>query len=168
MNRRRLAIAVVALAVVGPIGGLLWFESRLAARLSLRPEVGTVFPSLPGLADGEFLPASPGRLRVVTFARAGCANCDRTLAAFSRLAAAGETDFDLIAVVAGSEIAKAGSTGILHAIADPDASVSRRFGVVQVPLVFLVDEHSRIQAIATGERPEAAWRSFLGIKGDAP
>lgn len=167
MNRRRLAIAIVAVAVIGPIGGLLWFESRLEARLSLRPEVGTVFPALPGLADGESLPASPGRLRVVTFAKAGCGNCDRTIATFRRLVEAGETGFDLIAVVAGSDAVEPG-TGIRHTIADPDASVSRRFGVVHVPLVFLVDEHSRIQAVTTGERPETAWRSFLGIEGDAP
>ena len=166
MNRRRLAIAVVALAVIGPIGGLLWFESRLEARLSQRPEVGTMFPTLPGLADGEFLPASPNRLRVVTFARAGCGNCDRTIATFRRLAADSELDFDLIAVVAGST-AEERIEGIRHTVADPDASISRRFGVVHVPLVFLVDGNSRIQAVATGERPETAWRSFLGIEGDA-
>ncbi len=167
MTRRRLAIAIVAVAVIGPIGGLLWFESRIEARLSLRPEVGTVFPSLPGLADGESLPASPGRLRVVTFAKAGCGNCDRTIATFRRLLAAGEADFDLIAVVADSDAVEPGGTGIRHAIADPDASVSRSFGVVHVPLVFLVDENSRIQAVTAGERPETAWRSFLGIEDDA-
>ena len=166
MNRRRLAIAVVALAVIGPIGGLLWFESRLEARLSQRPEVGMVFPALPGLADNESLPASPNRLRVVTFARAGCGNCDRTIATFRRLAADSELDFDLIAVVAGST-AEERIEGIRHTVADPDASISRRFGVVHVPLVFLVDGNSRIQAVATGERPETAWRSFLGIEGDA-
>ena len=167
MTRRRIAIAIVVVAVVGPIGGLLWFESRLEARLSLRPEVGMVFPALPGLADGESLPVSPGRLRVVTFARAGCGNCDRTIATFRRLAAAGETGFDLIAVIAGADTVESGGPGLRHAIADPDASVSRRFGVVHVPLVFLVDEHSRIQAVTTGERPQTAWRSFLEIEGDA-
>jgi len=166
VNRRRLAIGVVALAVIGPIGGLLWFESRLEARLSQRPEVGMVFPTLPGLADGEFLPASPNRLRVVTFAKAGCGNCDRTIATFRRLAADSEVDFDLIAVVAGST-AEERIEGIRHTIADPDGSISRRFGVVHVPLVFLVDGDSRIQAVSTGERPETAWRSFLGIEGDA-
>ncbi len=168
MNRRRFATAVIAVAVIGPIGGLVWFESRLGARLSLRPEVGTVFPALPGLADGESLPASPGRLRVVTFARAGCGNCDRTLATFRRLAAAGETDLDVIAVVAGSKAVEPGGPGIRHAIADPDGSVSRRFGVVQVPLVFLVDEHSRIRAVTPGDPPEAASRSFMGNEGAAP
>ena len=167
MNRRRLALAIVAVAVIGPIAGLLWFESRLEARLSLRPEVGALFPALPGLADGESLPASPGRLRVVTFAKAGCANCDRTLATFRRLLAAGKTDFDLIAVVAGAEVTESGDTGVSHAVADPDASLSRDFGVVHVPLVFLVDEHARILAITAGERPEAAWLSFLGEGSDA-
>ena len=167
MNRRRLAIAIVALAVLGPLGTLLWFESRLEARLSQRPEVGMVFPALPGLADGESLPASPGRPRVVTFAKAGCGNCDRTIATFRRLLADGELDFDLIAVVANAETTGLDDTGALRSIADPDASLSKRFGVVHVPLVFLVDEHSRIQAVTTGERPETAWRSFLGIQADA-
>ena len=167
MNRRRIAIAIVALAVLGPIGALLWFESRLEARLSQRPEVGMVFPALPGLADGESLPASPGRLRVVTFAKAGCGNCDRTIATFRRLAADGEHDLDLIAVVAAAETTGLDDTATLRSIADPDASVSKRFGVIHVPLVFLVDEHSRVQAVTTGERPEAAWRSFLGIENDA-
>ncbi len=167
MNRRRLAIAIVALAVIGPIGALFWFQSRLEARLSQRPEVGMVFPALPGLADGESLPASPGRLRVVTFAKAGCGNCDRTIATFRRLAADGEHDFDLIAVVAGAETTGLDDMAALRSIADPDASISKRFGVVHVPLVFLVDEHSRIRAVTTGEQPEAAWRSFLGIQTDA-
>lgn len=167
MNRRRLAIAIVALAVVGPLGALHWFEARLEATLSQRPEVGMVFPALPGLADGESLPASPGRLRVVTFTKAGCGNCDRTIATFRRLAANRDLDLDVIAVVAGSDGAEPAGEGLSYTIADPDASVSRSFGVVHVPLVFLVDEDSRIQAVTTGERPEAAWRSFLGIEGDA-
>ena len=167
MNRRRLAIAIVALAVLGPIGALFWFESRLEARLSQRPEVGMVFPALPGLADGESLPAAPGRLRVVTFAKAGCGNCDRTIATFRRLVADGELGLDLIAVVANAQTTGLDDTGALRSIADPDASVSKRFGVVHVPLVFLVDEHSRIRAVTTGERPEAAWRSFLGTETDA-
>ncbi len=167
MNRRRIAIAIVALAVIGPIGALFWFESRLEARLSQRPEVGMVFPALPGLADGESLPASLGRLRVVTFAKAGCGNCDRTIATFRRLAADSEIDFDLIAVVADAETTELDDAAALRSIADPDASISKRFGVVHVPLVFLVDEHSRIRAVTTGERPEAAWRSFLGTENNA-
>lgn len=167
MNRRRLAIAIVVLAVLGPLAGLIWFESNLEARRSQRPEVGTVFPALPGLADGESLPSSPGRLRVVTFARAGCGNCDRTIAALRRLAASGEGAFDLIAVVADARRTGLKETSGLYSIADPDASLSKRFGVIHVPLVFLVDEHSRIRDITTGERPEAAWRSFLGLEADA-
>ena len=167
MSRRSLAIATVALAVIGPLGALFWFESRLDARLSQRPEVGMVFPALPGLADGQSLPAAPGRLRVVTFAKAGCGNCDRTIATFRRLVADGELGLDLIAVVANAQTTGLDDTGALRSIADPDASLSRRFGVVHVPLVFLVDEHSRIRAVTTGERPETAWRSFLATQGDA-
>jgi len=160
MIRRRLAIATVAVAVLAPLGGLLWFESGLRARQAQRPEVGAVFPALPGFADGEDLPASPGRLRVVTFARAGCGNCDRTITALRRMARTEGPNFDLIAVVAGAHTPE-GDGGDLLAIADPDASVSKRFGVVHVPLVFLVDERSRVLAITTGERPDTAWRSFL-------
>lgn len=167
MNRRRLAIAILTLAVVGPLGGLIWLESNLEARRSQRPEVGMVFPALPGLAEGESLPASPGRLRVVTFARAGCGNCDRTIVALRRLAATGEGDFDLIAVVADTPTTGLEDTAGLYSIADPDASLSKRFGVIHVPLVFLVDEHSRVRGVTTGERPEAAWRSFLGFEADA-
>ncbi|MCY3969244.1 MAG: redoxin family protein [Acidobacteria bacterium] len=167
MNRRRLAIAIVTLAVLGPLGGLIWFESNLDARRSQRPEVGMVFPALPGLAEGESLPASPGRLRVVTFAKAGCGNCDRTIAALRRLAASGESDFDLIAVVSDAPTTGLKDTAGLYSIADPDASLAKRFGVIHVPLVFLVDEHSRVRDVTTGERPEAAWRSFLGFEGDA-
>ncbi|MDE2691477.1 MAG: hypothetical protein OXI49_13250 [Acidobacteriota bacterium] len=166
MNRRRLAIATVTLAVLAPLGGLLWFESGLRARQAQRPEVGAVFPALPGFADGEDLPASPGRLRVVTFARAGCGNCDRTITALRRMARAEGPAFDLIAVVAGAHAPEANDQDLL-AIADPDASVSRRFGVVHVPLVFLVDGQSRILAVTTGERPEIAWRSFLESGTDA-
>lgn len=167
MNRRHVAIAVVTLAVLGPLSGLIWFESNLEARRSQRPEVGTVFPALPGLADGESLPASPGRLRVVTFARAGCGNCDRTIAALRRLAASGEGDFDLIAVVADAQTTGLEDTAGVYSIADPDASLSKRFGVIHVPLVFLVDERSRVLAVTAGERPAAAWRSFLGFEADA-
>ncbi len=165
-NRRRLAIATVAVAVLAPLAGLIWVESRIRARQAQRPEVGAPFPALPGLADGEALPTAPGRLRVVTFAKAGCGNCDRTIAALRRLARSEGPAFDLIAVVAGAHGPEAKS-GDLFAIADPDASVSRRFGVVHVPLVFLVDGQSRILGVAAGERPETAWRSFLKSGADA-
>ena len=167
MNRRRLAIVLVSLAVIGPLTGLLWLESRLRARQSQRPEVGTVFPALPSLANGEFLPASPDRLRVVTFAKAGCGNCDRTISTLRRLAVEDAFGFDLIAVIAGADTAEPGVDGVHRFIADRDAEVSRSFGVIHVPLVFLVDENSRIRAVTTGERPEAAWRSFLVIETDA-
>lgn len=166
MNRRRLAIAAVVVAVLAPLGGLLWFESGIRARQAQRPEVGATFPALPGFADGETLPAAPGRLRVVTFARAGCGNCDRTITTLRRLNRTEDPAFDLIAVVAGAHEPEANGDGLL-AIADPDASVSNRFGVVHVPLVFLVDEQSRILAVATGERPETAWRAFLESGTDA-
>ena len=167
MNRRRLAIATVAVAVLAPLGGLIWFESGIRARQAQRPEVGALFPALPGLADGDALPASPGRLRVITFARAGCGNCDRTITALRRLARTEGPTFDLIAVVAGSASPELDGDGVHGAIADPDASVSKRFGVVHVPLVFLVDEQSRILAVTTGERPDTAWRSFLESGTDA-
>ena len=160
MNRRRLAIAAVAVAVLAPLGGLLWIEAGLRGRQAQRPEVGAPFPALPGLADGETLPAAPGRLRVVVFAKAGCGNCDRTITTLRRLARAEGATFDLIAVVAAAHGPEPHGEGYL-AIADPDGAVSRRFGVIHVPLVFLVDERSRVAAIATGERPEIAWRAFL-------
>ncbi|MYB17684.1 MAG: TlpA family protein disulfide reductase [Holophagales bacterium] len=167
MNRRHLALATVIVAVLAPLGGLLWFESGIRARQAQRPEVGALFPALPGLADGETLPGSPGRPRVVTFARAGCGNCDRTITALRRLARSEGPTFDLIAVVAGSDSPELDGDGIHAAIADPDGAVSRRFGVVHVPLVFLVDGQSRILAVTTGERPETAWRSFLESGPDA-
>ncbi|MXX76378.1 MAG: hypothetical protein F4Y77_13385 [Holophagales bacterium] len=167
MNRRRLAIATVAVAVLAPLGGLLWFESGLRARQAQRPDVGALFPALPGLANGEDLSASPGRLRVVTFARAGCGNCDRTITALRRMARTEGPAFDLIAVVAGSDSPELDGDGVHAAIADPDGAVSRRFGVIHVPLVFLVDEQSRVLAVTTGERPEIAWRSFLESGTDA-
>ena len=102
MNRRRLALAAVVVAVLVPLGGLLWFESGIRAREAQRPEVGATFPALPGFADGETLPAAPGRLRIVTFARAGCGNCDRTITTLRRLNRAEVAAFDLIAVVAGA------------------------------------------------------------------
>lgn len=166
MNRRRLATAAIVVAVLAPLGGLLWFESGIRARQAQRPEVGAMFPALPGFADGETLPAAPGRLRVVTFARAGCGNCDRTITTLRSMTREEGPTFDLIAVVAGAQAPEANGDGLL-AIADPDASVSRRFGVVHVPLVFLVDGHSRILAVTTGERPETAWRSFLDSGTDA-
>lgn len=167
MNRRKLAVAAIAVAVLAPLGGLLWFESSLRAREAQRPKDGAVFPSLPSLADGDALPASPGRPRVVVFARAGCGNCDRTLTALRRLNRDKGEAFDLIAVVAGSDSPELDGDGIHAAIADPDGAVSRRFGVVHVPLVFLVDGRSRILAVTTGERPETAWRSFLESGTDA-
>lgn len=167
MNRRRLATAAIVVAVLAPLGGLLWFESGIRARQAQRPEVGAMFPALPGFADGETLPAAPGRLRVVTFARAGCGNCDRTITALRRMARTEGPAFDLIAVVAGSDSPELDGDGIHAAIADPAGAVSRRFGVVHVPLVFLVDGQSRILAVSTGERPDTAWRSFLDSGTDA-
>ena len=72
-----------------------------------------------------------------------------------------------IAVVAGSDSHELEGDGDHAAIADPDGAVSRRFGVVHVPLVFLVDEQSRILAVTTGERPDTGWRSFLESGTDA-
>ncbi len=167
MNRRQLAIATVAVAVLAPLGGLIWFESGIRARQAQRPEVGALFPALPGLADREALPASPGRLRIVTFARAGCGNCDRTITALRRLARTEVPAFDLIAVVADSDSPELDGDGVHAAIADPNGAVSRRFGVIHVPLVFLVDEQSRVLAVTTGERPDTAWRSFLESGTDA-
>ena len=167
MNRRRLATAAVVLAVAAPLGGLLWFESGLRAREAQRPRVGAPFPALPGLADGDRLPTSQGRSRVVVFAKAGCGNCDRTIVTLRRLARDGGEPFDLIAVVADSDDDAPKVEGIARTVADPDASLSRRFGVIHVPLVFLVDHRSRIRAVAAGERPETAWRSFLEADDDA-
>ena len=165
MNRRKLAIAAVAVAVLAPLGGLLWFESGLRSRQAQRPKVGAVFPSLPGLADDQALPASPGRPRVVVFARAGCGNCDRTITTLRRLNRDEGGAFDLIAIVAGAHAEDGGED--LLAIADPDGAISKSFGVIHVPLVFLVDERSRVRAVTTGERPESVWRSFLENQTDA-
>ena len=167
MNRRRLATAAVILAVVVPLGALLWFESGLRGREAQRPQVGGPFPALPGLADGDLLPASEGRSRVVVFAKAGCGNCDRTITTLLRLNRDEGERFDLIAVVADSDETAPKAEGIAFTVADPDASLSRRFGVIHVPLVFLVDHRSRIRAVAAGERPETAWRSFLEADDDA-
>ncbi len=167
MNRRRLAAAAVVVAVAVPVGGLIWFQSSLAAREAQRPKVGAAFPALPGLADGELLPVSRERPRVVVFARAGCGNCDRTITTLRRMAQVGGESFDLIAVVAGAGQEAPKVDGIAHTVADPDAALSRRFGVIHVPLVFLVDGRSRVRAVVTGERPETAWRSFLEAANDA-
>ena len=125
-----------------------------------------MFPAVPGLGAGEHLPPSPGRMRVVAFARAGCGSCDRTITELRPLAT--ERDFDLIAVVAQATTATtAQGDGRYHEIADPDSSISHGFGVIHVPVVFLLDENSRVQAVVTGERTESRWRSLLGRPVDA-
>ncbi len=166
MTRRRIAVAGILVLVLGPLAGLLWVETSLGKRQSTRPAVGDTFPFLAGIPDSASLPTAPGRTRVVVFARAGCGNCDRTITTLRRMARDEDPAFDLIAVVAGSSEPGA-LDGEMLAIADPEASLSKRFGVLQVPLVFLVDEASTVLAVATGERPEAAWRSFLGNASDA-
>lgn len=159
MKRQRIALVVVLVAVLVPLVGLLLVEAQLRERLSRRPEVGAVFPALSGLAE-ETHPPSPGRRRVVVFAKAGCGNCDRTISALGQLVV--QEDYDLTAVVAGSSVESAGGEGgKLLFIPDPDASLSGRFGVVQVPLVFVLDGESRIEAVLTGERPQAVWLSVL-------
>lgn len=163
MNRQRIALIVVLVAVVVPLAGLLLVEAQLRERVARRPEVGTVFPALLEFSE-EAHPASQGRRRVVVFARAGCGNCDRTISTLGRLVV--QEDYDLTAVVAGSVVESAGGErGTLRFIPDPDGSLSRRFGVVQVPLVFILDGESRIEAALTGERPQAAWLSVL--RGEA-
>ncbi len=171
MTRHRLSIAFLVIAVLGPLAGLLWFESRLGAREARRPEVGAVFPGLPGLTNGETLPAAQGRRRLVTFARKTCPACKRTLASFRRLAEGDELRFDQIVIMAGASHGAtdvvAGESRMTRIIPDADGSLSERFGVLHVPLVFLVDENSRIQASATGDRPETAWRTFLEARDGA-
>lgn len=163
MSRQRLALIVVLVAVLVPLVGLLLFEAQLRERLSRRPEVGGVFPALSEFSEDTH-PASPGRRRVVVFAKAGCGNCDRTISTLGPLVV--QEDYDLTAVVAGSAVENAGKQGdTLRFIPDPDGSLSRRFGVVQVPLVFILDGESRIEAALTGERPQAAWLSVL--RGEA-
>ena len=167
MNRRRLALAAVVVAVLVPLGGLLWFESGVRARQAQRPEVGTTFPAPAGLRGRRDPAGRSGTAAGSHFRQGpGCGNCDRTITTLRRLNRTKDPTFDLIAVVAGAREPEANGDGLL-AIADPDASVSNRFGVVHVPLVFLVDEQSRILAVATGERPETAWRAFLESGTDA-
>ena len=166
MNRRRIAILIVSVAVVGPFAGLTWLKTRLTAARSRRLGVGAVFPVLPGLGDGKAAPAPLDRRRVVTFAKTGCIHCDRTVTALRRLAVDAQLDFDLVVVVAGTTAVTQGGQGVLHSIADGDASLSKRFGVIHVPLVFLLGRDSRIQQVTTGERSEEAWRSFLDTGGD--
>lgn len=158
MKRRRIAMTVVLVAVLVPLAGLLLVETQLRERLSRRPEVGAVFPALSVSAE-ETDSDSPDRRRVVVFAKAGCGNCDRTISTLGRLV--GQEDYDLTAIVAGSAVDSAGGEGAVRFIPDPDGSLSRRFGVVQVPLVFVLDEESRIKVALTGERPEAAWLAVL-------
>ena len=159
MKRQRLALTVVVVAVVVPLVGLLLVEAQLRERVSRRPEVGAVFPSLSESSEKKH-PASPGRRRVVVFAKAGCGNCDRTISALSRLVP--QEGYELTAVVAGSTVESAGGEGgMLRFIPDLDGSLSRRFGVVQVPLVFVLDGESRVEAVLTGERPQSAWLSVL-------
>ncbi|MDE2689336.1 MAG: hypothetical protein OXI49_02420 [Acidobacteriota bacterium] len=163
MKRQRIALIVVLVAVVVPLVGLLLAEAQLRERLSRRPEVGSVFPAPPEFWEEDH-PASPSRRRVVVFAKAGCGNCDRTISTLGRLVI--QEDYDLTAVVAGSAVESAGGEGgTLRFIPDPDGSLSKRFGVVQVPLVFILDGESRIEAALTGERPQAAWLSVL--RGEA-
>jgi len=163
VKRQRLALIVVLVAVVVPLAGLLLVEAQLRERLSRRPEVGALFPALSEFSE-EAHPPSPGRRRVVVFAKAGCGNCDRTISTLGRLVV--QEDYDLTAVVAGSVVESTGGEGsTLRFIPDPDGSLSKSFGVVQVPLVFILDGESRIEAALTGERPQAAWLSVL--RGEA-
>ena len=158
VKRQRVALVVVLVAVLAPLAGLLWVEARLGERVSRRPQVGTVFPDLPAF-EQAYAPVAPDRRRVVIFAIAGCGNCDRTISTLGHLAV--KENYDLTAVVAGSAAGTARSEGNLRVIPDPDGALSRRFGVVQVPLVFILDGESRIEAALTGERPQAAWLSLL-------
>ncbi len=114
--------------------------------------------------EEQSLPTSPGQRQVVVFARASCGNCDRTLATLARLAV--EEGFHLTAVVVGS----AGpwpNEGAFRLVPDPGGVLSKRFGVIKVPLVFILDAESRIQATVIGERPEAVWRSVLNGQENA-
>lgn len=162
MKRRRLALIVVLVAVVVPLVGLLLVEAQLRERLSRRPEVGAVFPALSASAD-ETDSDSLGRRRVVVFAKAGCGNCDRTISTLGQLVV--REDYDLTAIVAGSTVESVDGEDTLRFIPDPDGSLSRSFGVVQVPLVFVLDEESRIEMSLTGERPQAVWLAVL--RGEA-
>ncbi len=158
MKRQRVAVVLVLVAVLAPLAGLLIVELRLRERLAQRPPVGAVFPPLQRSAHDQTPLASVGKPQVVVFAKASCGNCDRTIATLVRLAV--KEDLDLVAVVAGSAVAGT-NEGAFRVIPDPDGTLSKHFGVISVPLVFVLDRHSRIQTIVTGERPEAVWRSVL-------
>ncbi len=157
MKRQRLALIVVLVAVAVPLVGLLLVEAQLRERLSRRPEVGSIFPVLAASAE-ETDHDSSGRQRVVVFAKAGCGNCDRTISTLARLAV--KEEFDLTAVVVGSAIAGT-DDGAFQIAPDPDGVLAKRFGVIKVPLVFILDGESRVQATVIGERPESVWRSVL-------
>lgn len=162
MKRQRLALMVVLVAVVVPLVGLLLVEAQLRERLSRRPEIGAVFPALSASAE-ETAPNSLGRKRVVVFAKADCGNCDRTISTLGQLVA--QEDYELTAVVAGSTVESTDGEDTLRFIPDPDGSLSRSFGVVQVPLVFVLDGESRVEMALTGERPLAVWLAVL--RGEA-
>lgn len=155
MSRQHIAAAVVLVAVLGPTVGLLLLQARISEREARRPKVGTIFPALTE-ERSSFAPT--GRQQVVVFAKAGCGNCDRTITALTRLAVT--EDFDLTAVVASARFADPAKDA-LHVVLDPEGSLSRRFGVIEVPLVFILDEESRVKATLAGERPEVVWRSTL-------
>ncbi len=163
MKRQRLALMVVLVAVAVPLVGLLLVEAQLRERLSRRPEVGSVFPALSASAH-ETDPDSLGRRRVVIFAKAGCGNCDRTISTLGQLVV--QEDYDLTAIVAGSTVESVDGEDTFRLIPDPDGSLSRRFGVVQVPLVFVLDGESRVEIALTGERPQAAWLAVLRGKAN--
>lgn len=164
MKRRHVAAVVVLLAVLAPLVGLIVVELRLRERLSQRPEVGTVFPALRRGPDERSQAAPAGQRRVVIFAKAGCGNCDRTISILARLTV--HESFDLTAVVVGSAVPGT-EDGAFKVIPDPDGILSKRFGVTKVPLVFILDGESRVQATVMGERPAAVWRDVLNGRDNA-
>ncbi len=161
MTRQSIALIVILAAVLVPLVGLLVVESQLRERLSRRPEVGVVFPALPGTGEEQPVLEATGKRQVVVFAKSGCGNCDRTITTLARLAV--DQQLGLTVIVAGLAAAEARNEEelVFSVIPDPDGAVSRRFGVVRVPLVFVLDGELRVQAAFTGYRPEAIWASEL-------
>ena len=166
MSRRGIAVLLVSIVVCLPLYLLDRIDADLRSSRSRRPSVGMRFPKLSLDLSSEVQGPSPDdpseRLRVVSFVRAGCARCERTLATLHRLSNDYESTPAMLAIVFNPTGIELGEThhGV-HSVVDLDGSLSARFGVLSVPLTFVLDEGARIVAVVEGERSESVWRTLL-------
>lgn len=121
--------------------------------------------------------AKKGRVLLVNFWATWCEPCKRELPAFEQFSAEqGEDGAVVLAINTGEDEAtvraflEAQGVEGLNVLIDPEATVARTYGVIQIPVTFVIDQAGNVRYPHYGEMTAADLAGYLEAlaESDAP